>query len=46
VTPQSDRQRPRIALDDEDHPMQVAQREGISADQVLAIYAHYGHAPR
>src|SRR5688500_18166422 len=37
VTPPRDRQRPRIALADEDHPMQVTQREGIGAEQVLAI---------
>jgi hypothetical protein len=44
--PQLGRQRPVLDVDDEDHPLALAQRDGISAEQVLAIYAHYGHAPR
>jgi hypothetical protein len=44
VTPQSDRLRPKIALVDESHPLAIAQRNGISAERVLDIYASYGHA--
>ena len=45
VHPQLDRQRPVISLDDDDHPLAIAQRDGISAERVLEIYAAYGHAP-
>ena len=43
VHPQLDRQRPVISLEDDDHPLAIAQREGISAERVLEIYAKYGH---
>lgn len=44
VHPQLDRQRPKIAIMDEDHPLAIAQRDGISPERVLEIYAAYGHA--
>jgi hypothetical protein len=28
---------------DESHPLAIAQRDGISAERVLEIYAYYGH---
>lgn len=44
VQPRLERQRPTITLVDESHPLAVAQRDGISAERVLEIYAAYGHA--
>lgn len=44
--PQQERQRPRLSLDDPAHPLAIAQRDGITAERVLEIYAAYGHAPR
>jgi len=44
VHPQRDRLRPRVTIMDESHPLAVAQRDGISAERVLEIYAAYGHA--
>ena len=43
--PRSGRQRPLFCVEDEHHPLAVAQREGISPEDVLAIYESYGHAP-
>ena len=42
--PQLDRQRPVLSVDDPDHPLGAAQHDGISPEQLLDIYAHYGHA--
>ena len=41
--PQLARQRPTLAVADPEHPLAAAQADGISAEQVLAIYRHYGH---
>jgi hypothetical protein len=46
MRPHGDRQRPTLTFDDPHHPLAVAQREGITADGVLEIYAAYGHAPQ
>ncbi|HEY0116977.1 MAG TPA: DUF2199 domain-containing protein [Allosphingosinicella sp.] len=46
MTPRGGRQRPVLALDDDGHPLALAQREGITAERVLEIYAAYGHAPQ
>ena len=43
--PQLDRQRPTLAVADPAHPLAMAQRDGISAERLLAIYRHYGHEP-
>lgn len=43
VHPQLDRQRPVISLGDPDHPLAVAQQDGVDAERVLEIYAAYGH---
>lgn len=43
VRPRPDRLRPLVTIVDERHPLAVAQREGITADRVLQIYASYGH---
>ncbi len=45
VNPQTNRQRPKLLVNDENHPLAIAQRNGISAEHVLNIYSHYGHAP-
>ena len=45
VHPQLDRQRPVVTLDDADHPLSIAQDQGISPERVLEIYAAYGHVP-
>lgn len=41
--PREERQRPALCLDDPDHPLAIAQRDGITAERVLEIYAAYGH---
>ncbi|HXC57421.1 MAG TPA: DUF2199 domain-containing protein [Rhizomicrobium sp.] len=43
VHPRSGRQRPWIELESTDHPLAVEQREGISLDRLLEIYAFFGH---
>lgn len=40
---QPNRKRPKIELLDEAHPLTHAQRRGISADDLLAIYRAHGH---
>jgi len=35
--------RPYIELEATDHPLAVEQRNGIAADRVAEIYAHYEH---
>lgn len=45
VQPRADRQRPLLWVQDDAHPLAVAQEEGISADRVLEIFRFYGHAP-
>jgi hypothetical protein len=43
VHPQSNRMRPLIELERSEHPLAVEQREGITFDRILEIYALYGH---
>lgn len=43
VHPRSGRQRPRIELEPTDHPLAVEQREGISFDRLLQLFALNGH---
>ena len=43
VRPRSGRQRPLIDLEPTDHPLSVEQRDGISIDRLLEIYAMNGH---
>ena len=45
VEPQPSRQRPRLFVADEQHPLAIAQEQGISPERVLEIYAFYGHGP-
>lgn len=45
VYPQLNRERPLITLANADHPLAVAQAEGIDAERLLEIYAASGHAP-
>lgn len=41
----SGRRRPLFYVADEDHPLASAQREGITPEDVLAIYEFHGHTP-
>ena len=43
--PQTNRQRPVLVVADDAHPLAVAQEEGITPEDVLAIYEIYGHSP-
>jgi len=45
VHPQLDRQRPAIELEDSDHQLARAQKEGITPERLLEMYAAYGHSP-
>lgn len=45
VVPQPDRQRPKLFVMDDDHPLAVDQDNGISPERVLEIYSYYGHHP-
>jgi hypothetical protein len=45
VYPQPDRQRPTLCIMDSEHPLAIAQEEGLSPERMLEILAHYGHAP-
>lgn len=40
------RQRPRLRVEDEHHPLAIAQEVGISPEEMLDIYDLYGHRPR
>ncbi|MEJ7935771.1 DUF2199 domain-containing protein [Sphingobium sp. AN558] len=40
------RQRPLLWVMDDDHPLAIAQEEGISADRMLEIFDTYGHGPK
>ena len=46
VYPEDGRQRPSIELESTGHPLAVEQREGITFDRVLEIYALNGHDMR
>ena len=43
VMPQTDSSRPEIWLDDGEHPLSIAQRDGITPEQLLDIYRQHGH---
>lgn len=43
VHPQLNRQRPVISLIDADHPLAIAQDEGITPERAMELYAWYGH---
>ncbi len=45
VYPQPDRQRPTLRIMDEQHPLAVAQAEGISLERMIDILNFYGHGP-
>jgi hypothetical protein len=45
VQPQPGRQRPILWVQDEEHPLAIAQSDGITAEKVLEVFAHYDHAP-
>lgn len=43
VFPQDERQRPLVHLDECDHPLSLQQRDGITFEQLLDLYAANGH---
>ncbi|CAN0595477.1 unnamed protein product [Ectocarpus sp. 12 AP-2014] len=43
VYPQPARQRPTFVIDDDNHPLAIAQEDGIGAEKLLELYAAYGH---
>lgn len=45
VSPQKGRQRPLIQFMDQQHPVSIAQKEGLEAGQLLEIYRANGHNP-
>jgi len=45
VEPQPSRARPLIWLENEDHPLAIAQQNGISVERLLEIYRANGHHP-
>lgn len=45
VYPQPGRQRPTLRIMDEQHPLAIAQHEGIDMDRMMEILRFYGHAP-
>jgi hypothetical protein len=45
VQPRCDRQRPLLWIQADDHPLAVAQDEGITAERALEILHFYGHGP-
>ena len=45
VFPQPDRKRPKLIVQDEEHPLGRAQREGICAADMLTLLRALGHGP-
>lgn len=45
VQPRADRQRPLLWVQDDQHPLAIAQDQGITPARVLEIFRFYGHAP-
>lgn len=45
VQPRRDRQRPLLWVRDDDHPLAIAQENGISAERMLELFSAYGHGP-
>jgi hypothetical protein len=45
VQPRPDRLRPQLWVMDPEHPLGLAQSEGITPERMLEVFAHYGHAP-
>ena len=43
VRPRDGRQRPHIELESTEHPLALEQRNGITFDRLLEIYAANGH---
>lgn len=39
------RQRPLLWVMDDDHPLAIAQEQGLSAEQMMEIFSFYGHGP-
>ncbi len=43
---QPDRQRPKLWVQDETHPLARAQEGGITPDRMMELLSHYGHVPK
>jgi len=46
IHPRANRQRPFVELESVDHPLAIEQRDGITLDRLLDIYAENGHDVR
>ncbi|MBC2776385.1 DUF2199 domain-containing protein [Parasphingopyxis marina] len=46
VEPRKDRQRALLWVQEDGHPLAVAQDQGITPERVLEIFAYYGHGPK
>lgn len=46
VQPRPDRQRPLLWVQDDDHPLAIAQEEGLTPERVLEVFQFYGHGPQ
>jgi hypothetical protein len=46
VQPRPERQRPLLWVQDDDHPLAIAQENGISAERMLEVFRFYGHGAK
>ena len=46
VQPRSDRQRPLLWVQDDDHALAIAQEQGIAPERMLEVFRFYGHGPK
>jgi hypothetical protein len=46
VQPRPDRQRPLLWVQDDDHPLAIAQEQGITPERMLEVFRVYGHGPK
>lgn len=45
VEPRANRQRPLLWIQNQEHPLAIAQDQGITPDRMLEIFRAYGHGP-
>lgn len=45
VQPRTERQRPLLFVQDDYHPLAIAQEEGITSERMLEVFRYYGHGP-
>ena len=46
VQPRTGRQRPLLWVQDDAHPLAIAQQNGITPERMLEIFRFYGHGPK